>query len=164
MLFVTVGSMRGPLPRLTDALAKLPEELQRDIFYQGELPPELQGAIESKPILSRDEYDHYLSAADLVISHAGLGTILACINAGKKLIIFPRLTEFGEHFNDHQLELVEQILENPLPGVYCTQNIDQLHFEIVRIQNEILNESKQVGACESLKKAITSDIEIWLNL
>ena len=49
------------------------------------------------------EWDALFSRADLVVSHAGMGTILKSLDYAKPLIIMPRLAAYGEHRNDHQL-------------------------------------------------------------
>lgn len=49
------------------------------------------------------EWEQYFAEADLVVSHAGMGTILKSLDRGKPLIIMPRLAALHEHRNDHQV-------------------------------------------------------------
>jgi UDP-N-acetylglucosamine transferase subunit ALG13 len=49
------------------------------------------------------EWEQYFAEADLVVSHAGMGTILKSLDRGKPLIIMPRLAALNEHRNDHQV-------------------------------------------------------------
>lgn len=53
----------------------------------------------------------YQSDADLVICHAGTGTVVGSLKMGKKVIVFPRLARFGEHESDHQLDLAREFTE-----------------------------------------------------
>ena len=57
------------------------------------------------------EYDGKIREADLVISHAGAGSIINALRNRKPLIIVPRLIEFGEHTNSHQVDLAKAMQE-----------------------------------------------------
>jgi len=59
--------------------------------------------------VSRDEFDHLIREASLVITHGGAGSIGKCLLAGKKPVLVPRRVAFGEVVNDHQLELVREL-------------------------------------------------------
>ena len=56
-------------------------------------------------MLSREEFNRLIETADVVISHAGTGSVVSCLKAQKKVIIFPRQAIYDEHYDDHQLEL-----------------------------------------------------------
>ena len=46
--------------------------------------------------------------AQVVVSHAGMGTIISALENGKYLVLVPRLAAWGEHRNDHQLGTAEK--------------------------------------------------------
>jgi UDP-N-acetylglucosamine transferase subunit ALG13 len=48
------------------------------------------------------EFEHSLRTADLVVSHAGIGTILTARRYGIPLLVMPRQARLGEHRDDHQ--------------------------------------------------------------
>jgi UDP-N-acetylglucosamine transferase subunit ALG13 len=50
-----------------------------------------------------------LETAEIVISHAGVGSIICALRAGHVPIIFPRLKRYGETVDDHQAELAEAL-------------------------------------------------------
>ncbi len=58
-------------------------------------------------MIDDDSFKKMIEEADLVIAHAGTGTVTSSIKRGKKVIIFPRLAEYEEHYDDHQLELAD---------------------------------------------------------
>jgi len=70
-----------------------------------ELPPALSGA----PYVPRDVMLDRLRAADVVVTHAGCGSLFDAISLGQKPVVVPRLARFGEHVNDHQLELLDAL-------------------------------------------------------
>ena len=53
--------------------------------------------------------DKYIDEADLVITHGGVGTIFSALKKNKKVIAIPRLEKYGEHINDHQIEICEEL-------------------------------------------------------
>ena len=54
---------------------------------------------------TNDQMASFIDQADVVICHAGTGTVIGALEKGKKVIIFPRLKKYNEHLNDHQLDL-----------------------------------------------------------
>lgn len=103
MIFVTVGTQLS-----FDRLVKSVEEWAlknnyTDIVFQvGKhgYHPRLGKSVE---FFTGKESDEYFRKASIVISHAGMGTILSCLSEGKPLVVMPRLYSLSEHRNDHQL-------------------------------------------------------------
>ena len=56
-------------------------------------------------LIGRDEFQKYINSADLIICHAGTGSVILPLKLGKKIIVVPRRAKYGEHVDDHQLEL-----------------------------------------------------------
>lgn len=52
--------------------------------------------------LEPDVFNEYFNNADVIIGHAGMGTIIKALENKKKLVVFPRLVKYNEHRNDHQ--------------------------------------------------------------
>ena len=52
--------------------------------------------------LEPDVFNEYFNNADVIIGHAGMGTIINALENKKKLVVFPRLVKYNEHRNDHQ--------------------------------------------------------------
>ncbi len=50
-----------------------------------------------------EEFDRYFKAADLIIAHAGMGTIISALQYSKPIVVMPRLAKLQEHRNDHQV-------------------------------------------------------------
>ena len=48
----------------------------------------------------------------MLISHGGVGTILEGLKNNKKIIGCARLEKYGEHVNDHQVQLLERFSED----------------------------------------------------
>ena len=62
-------------------------------------------------LISNEELTKYMEEASFVICHGGVGSIVSSIKAGKKVIAVPRYEKYGEHVNDHQVQIVETFTE-----------------------------------------------------
>ena len=49
-----------------------------------------------------------MDACDVVVTHGGTGAIIGAVKDNKKVIAVPRLAKYGEHVDDHQIEIVRQ--------------------------------------------------------
>lgn len=57
--------------------------------------------------VSDEDFQQEIARADVVISHAGVGTFVRCLEAGKAPVLVPRRAAHGEHIDDHQLQISE---------------------------------------------------------
>lgn len=80
-----------------------------------------------------DQAVEYIRTSNLVISHAGIGTIILCQKIGTPLIIIPRRKELGEHFNNHQLEIVEALKNRKYGNLYPLEDETHLEEKILEI-------------------------------
>jgi len=58
--------------------------------------------------VNHDEFDALIRKCDLFITHGGTGAIIGAVKKGKKVIAVPRLARYGEHVDDHQMQLLKQ--------------------------------------------------------
>ena len=73
------------------------------VFFQigkGTYEPRHGGFVRLMPVAA---YRERLAAATLFVAHAGMGSIISAIQAGKPLVMLPRRRDLGEHNTDHQL-------------------------------------------------------------
>lgn len=57
-------------------------------------------------LIDREKFSKLVDECDFLITHGGEGSILNGVKLGKKIIACPRLAKYGEHLNDHQLQIV----------------------------------------------------------
>ncbi|NMU71939.1 glycosyltransferase, partial [Vibrio parahaemolyticus] len=55
-----------------------------------------------------DDFDSFVESADIIITHAGAGSVYSMLEKGKKLVVVPNLTRV----DDHQLELAKYVQNN----------------------------------------------------
>lgn len=63
--------------------------------------------------MSLQESQRCFERAELVIAHAGIGSILTTLGLGKPILMMARRADFGEHRNDHQLGTVARFVSFP---------------------------------------------------
>ena len=109
MIFVTVGTQLpfDRLINLVDDWAK--NHPDKEIIVQAGSCGFEPTQCELKGFISASEWEALFLSAELVVAHAGMGTIIKCIDAGKPLIVMPRRADLNEHRNDHQLATVGQL-------------------------------------------------------
>lgn len=132
MIFVTVGT-QFPFDRLVDAVSVALENLlfQEECFAQVGDTSKTWPKIKVCSNLATEEFDRYINEASVVVSHAGMGTIIKCLTLGKPVLVMPRLSEYNEHRNDHQLDTLEQMAE--LSGVYPIYSQQELELRLEEV-------------------------------
>lgn len=112
-VFVSVGSMM-PFDRLTRAMdewaaqhPEVPVEIQ---IGKGAYEPRHARWVRKLPLA---DYQLRVSGCALFVAHCGMGSIIAAIEAGKPILMLPRLAAQGEHNNDHQLATARNIGVRP---------------------------------------------------
>ncbi|OGD19126.1 MAG: hypothetical protein A2W03_05815 [Candidatus Aminicenantes bacterium RBG_16_63_16] len=104
-IFVTVGFESFPFDRLVRAIETGVERklIEGEVFIQCGDSRQPGGLCPSSRFMGFDKVVARLREADIVVSHAGVGTTLLCLQMGKVPILFPRRACFGEHVDDHQV-------------------------------------------------------------
>jgi UDP-N-acetylglucosamine transferase subunit ALG13 len=103
VIFLTVGSS-DPFDRMVRAVDEWAASSGRtDVFAQIGKAQYEPRHIEAVPFLSPSEFRRRVWAARLLVAHAGMGSIITALEAGRPIIIMPKRAGLGEHRNDHQV-------------------------------------------------------------
>lgn len=73
--------------------------------------------------MSDDEFVTEIGRADVVVSHAGVGTFVRCLEQGKAPVLVPRRASRGEHVDDHQLQIAGVAAQR---GLAVVREVDDL--------------------------------------
>jgi UDP-N-acetylglucosamine transferase subunit ALG13 len=157
MIFVTVGSQKFQFDRLLKKIDELIAEntIQEKVFAQS-------GASNYKPrnfsyqkYLDKSEFDNAIDKCSLVITHGGTGVVIGAVKKGKKVIAIPRLKKYGEHVDDHQIQLLEQFSGlGIIEYCRCTEDLKLAFFK--SLNNTYRNYNSQT---EAIVNSIDSYIE-----
>lgn len=101
-IFVTLGTIAPyRFDRLIERLKTLMRPDDHVVWQLGATSREdLQGT--TFPAMSHEAYQQAALAADVVVTHSGVGTILDLLESGVSPVVVPRRSAFGEHVDDHQ--------------------------------------------------------------
>jgi uncharacterized protein (TIGR00661 family) len=124
MVFVTAGTQL-PFDRLIKVVDKIAADYPDVKFVVQALNSQYSANnIQIVDFLSSSDFNKHLNNAKLIISHAGMGTIISALVKRKPIIVMPRLHKFNEHRNDHQLGTAIQMDADGY--VFIAYNEDEL--------------------------------------
>jgi len=111
LIFLTVATWRAGYNRLVQAVDELLSSgvITEEVIAQignGSYKPKHMTVME---FCSPSEFKDLISKSRLVISHAGMGTIIETVRLLKPLIAVPRRKSLGEVDNDHQFVTAKQL-------------------------------------------------------
>jgi UDP-N-acetylglucosamine transferase subunit ALG13 len=107
MILVTVGTHEQPFDRLVEAAAALGGD--EHLIVQYGTSKVAHGRGEWIDFMSFDELAEHARRARVVVSHAGVGSIVVARRYGHRPIIMPRRPHFGEHVDEHQMQLTRRL-------------------------------------------------------
>lgn len=106
MIFVTTGTC-DPFDRLLDAVDRL--DGTEEVVVQHGVSPVRPRRARCIDFLPYDELVSLVREARLVVTHAGVGSVLTALANGKQPIVVPRLAAKGDAIDDHQLEFARHL-------------------------------------------------------
>lgn len=110
---VTVGTSSYGFARLVERLVEIiPPEWE--VFWQTGSTDVRGLGIDGRSFVGERELSDQLAAADLVIAHAGVGSALAAMRAGRAPLLVPRRAARGEHVDDHQVQIAGELEQREL--------------------------------------------------
>ncbi|TFV64677.1 glycosyltransferase [Geodermatophilus sp. DF01-2] len=128
-LFITLGTLRGyPFHSLVDRILELGLADEHTVWQLGETEPtvDLPGQVYRE--VPGADFERYASEADVVITHAGVGSVLGLLELGIAPIAVVRRRSRGEHVDDHQQQLAS-LMNNS--GTGFAVEVDELGRDVV---------------------------------
>ena len=118
MILVTVGLMYG-FERLVKEMDRIAGRMDEAVIMQiGETTYKPKNARYFR-FTSNEEIDRLYEDVRVVVCHAGVGSILTALEHGKPVIAVPRRKKYGEHVDDHQLEIARELEKERMITVVC---------------------------------------------
>jgi UDP-N-acetylglucosamine transferase subunit ALG13 len=123
MILITVGAQM-PFDRLIRAVDHwVGENAREDVFAQ-------IGAGTFRPrhmpwtrFLSSEEFRAHMFEADVIVAHAGMGTILTAMEFGTPILVMPRRADLFETRNDHQFGTARQFQDAEAVAVAADEQV-----------------------------------------
>ena len=123
MILVTVGTQL-PFDRLIRMMDEMAPEFDEPVIAQIGRAHYEPVNMEWHRVIPPLEFEPLVDRARVIVSHAGIGTILTAKEMRKPLVLLPRRHALGEHRNDHQLATARQVAARP--GVHIAWEAEDL--------------------------------------
>src|SRR5262245_38611409 len=117
MIFLTVGAQM-PFNRLIRTVDRWASQ-NRGVECFAQIGP--GGAkpwyMRSVEFVAPDQFEALVNKADLLVAHAGMGSIIKALELGKPILVMPRRGVLQETRNDHKLATAKRLSERGLVDV-----------------------------------------------
>ena len=110
MILITLGTQDKKFYRLLNAVQKQIDNkiIKDEVIVQAGCSCDFKSKdMKIFDLIPMDEFDKLIEECDILITHGGVGSIITGLKNDKKVIAAARLKEYGEHTNDHQLQIIE---------------------------------------------------------
>lgn len=129
-----LGTQNNSFHRLLEEIDRLIEigKINDEVIVQAGYTKYKSQNMKIVDFVSNDEIEKLEQQADCIITHGGVGSIIGSIEIGKKVIAVPRLKQYGEHVNDHQLDIIESF--DKLGYIIGITDVSQLEEALQRVK------------------------------
>ena len=157
MILVLLGTQNNSFHRLLEEIDKLIEQkiIEEEVTVQAGHTKYESKNMKILDLIPPAEFEKYQNEANLIITHGGVGSIVSSVKKGKRVIAVPRLHKYGEHVNDHQIEIVERFNKNRC--IIGVNGVEELKQAIIDSKDFVPN--KFEGNNEKMLKIIEDFID-----
>jgi len=140
LIFVIVGSQKFPFERLIKEMDRLCEIgiIKDKVVAQIGVSSYEPQHMEWHRFLDKDTFDQNIKNCDVVVTHAGEGSIMTGLLNKRFVIAVPRYEKLGEHVSDHQLEIARALAKQNC--IVNVEDIAELEEVIANIEQYRLDE------------------------
>jgi UDP-N-acetylglucosamine transferase subunit ALG13 len=141
VILASVGTQL-PFDRLIKAVDDWAfERCRKDVTAQIGPSRYVPRAIEHFAFMEHDRFFDLQSRCTVMVSHAGMGSIITALELGKPIIILARDHERHEHRNGHQLDTLRQFAK--YPGIYAAR--DEAEVAALLDKSDTLTATPTIG-------------------
>ncbi len=132
MILVTLGTQDKPFKRLIDAVQKQIDNgnIKDKVIVQAGYTRYESADMEIYDLIPYEKFDELIKRCDILITHGGVASILNGIRNNKKVIAAARLKKYGEHTNDHQLQIIDDFSKEGY--ILKLENFDKLDEALIK--------------------------------
>jgi beta-1,4-N-acetylglucosaminyltransferase len=159
--FVSVGNGLQPFTRLLAAVAAVADLLPPPVLVQCGHTVFDTDQFKMIDFVSMDAFVRHMQQAELLILHAGAGSVMNAVRAGKRPIVMPRSARFNEVINEHQVTFAKMLQTEG--KVLMVENQLELEHAIQNIKQQGITLPQRINTNQALEK-IKKCIELFLNM
>ena len=157
MILVTLGTQDKQFYRLLDAIQNLIDKkvIKEEVVVQAGYSCDYKSdKMKIFDLISMDDFDELIKKCNLLITHGGVGSIISGLKNNKKVIAAARLKEYGEHTNNHQLQIIENFSNEEY--ILALNNFDELEEILKKIKK--FRPKKYKSNTENFIKTVEKEI------
>lgn len=157
MVLVLLGTQNNSFHRLLEEVEKCINNgiINEEVIVQAGGTKYNSNNMKIFELISNEQLTKYMEQASFIICHGGVGSIVSSIKLGKKVIAVPRYEKYGEHVNDHQVQIVQSFNNQGL--IEGIENVEDLSNAILKITD--FKPEKFVSNTENVINMITDFID-----
>ncbi|MEO0392730.1 MAG: glycosyltransferase [Pseudomonadota bacterium] len=142
-VLITIGQQL-PFDRLIEGVDQLAVDYP-DVEWIAQIGAGAYQPQHMKALTNVDQaaFDTLLSTSDMLICHAGIGTIMGALTLGRPVLVMARDAERGEHRNQHQQATLERLKD--LPGVHPLGQVEDLAAVFSQVIAQLSDTQTQAG-------------------
>ena len=126
--FITVGNGEESFSRLFKYVEKFIDILPNPIIAQCGNTKFESKKIRVSNFFELRDFKKHIANSEIIICHAGVGTLMQAIKLNKIPICIPRLAQFDEIINDHQIDIAEALAKQK--KIIHVKNLNRLDYYI----------------------------------
>src|SRR3990167_1519420 len=153
---VSVGNAKQHFTRFLNLIHKQLACLPRPILIQHGHTPFESNDCDLIDFINMDQFCYYVEHAEILLLHAGAGSILHSLRAGKCPIIMPRQAKYKEHVNDHQVDFAQALSEEG--KVILIQDDCDLQYEILNSKKMKNISTNNFSQAEKIMKEVLNNL------
>ncbi|MBD2355790.1 glucosyl transferase [Tolypothrix sp. FACHB-123] len=154
MIFVTVGTEQYPFNRLMNWIEVLLQTqlIEEEIVVQyGSSNAVLPAGARVYRSVKEEQFQELIQQARIVIAHCGEGTLLLLDSLDKPYILVPRSQKFGEHVDDHQVELALALSQLNVPIAWSPGDLVRFIADPKQVSIADVSHATAIALCKSLQ-------------
>ena len=153
MILVTLGTQKQQFTRLLEYIEK--SNIKDEIIVQAGFTKFESKKMKIFDFIDYDEMNKYIDEADLIITHAGTGSIVSALKKNKKVIACARLSKYQEHVDNHQEEILDVFYEEG----YILKMDEELKLDNVYNEIKSFNPRKFISNTDNFIKLLEREID-----
>lgn len=135
MILVLLGTQNNSFHRLLEEIEENIKDrtIKEEVVVQAGYTKFESENMKVFDLIPKEQLEELQSQADLIITHGGVGSIITSIRKGKKVIAVPRMHQYGEHVNNHQIEIIENFNEQQY--IIGIEKVEDLKQAIIKVKD-----------------------------
>lgn len=153
-IFIMFGTQDKRFDRLMDAILSSKMIEEHEVYIQTGYTTGCYDTVHCQQYYTEQELTEQIQIADVVITHAGVGSIVASLKLNKPTIVVPRLGKYKEQNNDHQVQIMKRYQEQGY--IIAVEDVTTLDTAVEQ------SKTFQIKPYQTDKQGIVEEIEKYI--